>query len=389
MVGQIRNDSIVITGIGMVSSLAHDAATSCAAYRAALSGASQLDGRYIFNEEQNEFESVVGHQIPIVLNGFEGFARVLCIGWYALQDLLARIDIQAMDPSRTGLHLALPIAWSRLKEIAEQEAQLNLIDGADSSGRKRSGGDSGSFELLLCARLAELAQIRIPKQHWRTFESGHAGFAVALAAAMQDLREGRLTRCIVAGLDSLIDATALQWLSDNELLKTEQNPVGLQPGEAGAVVCLETYATAQLRNAHVLAKVAAVALGHEPSHFFSGEQSLGKGLADTVTQLLTMMPRRVVARRWVITDQTGEPHRANEWGHALVRLVASKAGFEDAVTTYPAISFGDTGAASGGLSICSVVTAFLRGYAVSDDAIITSCSYDGKRAAAYITQESN
>jgi len=370
----------------MVSSLAHDAATACAAYRAGLSGASELDGQFVFNEEQNEFENVVGHKILVVGNGFEGFARVLCIGWYALEDLLARVDIRSMDPTKIGLYLALPMGWNRLKEVAEQGAQYDPLDGVDSSDSEPSKNDDDSLTLLLCERLAGLAKIHIPEQHRRTFQCGHAGFPMALAAAMQDLRIGRLTQCIVAGLDSLIESPALQWLSDKELLKTKYNPVGLQPGEAGALVCLETYATALQRNADILAEVAAVTLGHEPVNFLSGQQSLGKGLANTVAQLFAMILHRKVVRPWIFTDQTGEAHRANEWGYALVRLIASDAGFRDALTACPAEAFGDTGAASGGVSTCCVVTAFSRGYAAADDVIITSSSYDGKRAAVFLTR---
>jgi len=370
-----------------VSALGHDAATSCAAYRAGLSAASPLHGQFALNEEQNDFEAIVGHQIPVVLSGFEGIGRLICIGWYALQDL-ACAYMRGIDLERAGFYIALPLAWDRLKESSAQESGETGSHRDDSTVAARSRHESNGLELQLCRRLTELAQLRIPQQNWRTFKTGHAGFAVALASAAQALRAQKLSYCIVAGLDSLVDTTALQWLGDQELVKAPGNPLGLQPGEAGAVVCVETYATAQQRNADVLAEVAAVALGHEPAHFLSGKQCLGKGLADTLWQLLGTLPTLGKGRPWIIADQTGESHRAAEWGHALLRLVALKREFADSVTSFPAASFGDTGAASGGISTCTAVGAFMRHYATNDSVIVTSSSLAGERAAACIMNAS-
>ena len=84
---------------------------------------------------------------------------------------------------------------------------------------------------------------------------------------------------------------------------------------------------------------------------------------------------------WIIADQNGEVYRANEWGHALVHLIQAFPTTQNVRMWLPAIGFGDTGAASGGVAACQALRAFARNYHVENDAIVLSSSPWGERAA--------
>jgi 3-oxoacyl-[acyl-carrier-protein] synthase-1 len=382
---KIHNNAIVITGIGMVSSLGHDVVSSCAAYRAGLSRTRELDSYQVFNEEEREFHNLLVHQIPIITNGFEGFARLLRIGWAALEDLFVHNNIRVLDHRRTGFYVALPDFGRIYENIPKDQNALTPEGKENFQGNPQPRNQAISLGHKLCNRLTELTTCMVPKQHWHAIDAGHASMTVAIEQAMSDITAGKLDRCIVEGLDSFLDIETLEWLHKNQRLKTEENTVGLQPGEAGACLLLEKYGVARQRRADVLAVVTATGTDFESDYLLTGRPALGQGLVRAVSQLLSKIRGQELKPKWIVTDQNGEPYRAYEWGHALVRLSVTYPSLREASLWYPATSFGDTGAASGGVAICSVVRAFMRHYAVASDVIITSSSDRGERTALYLT----
>jgi 3-oxoacyl-[acyl-carrier-protein] synthase-1 len=87
---------------------------------------------------------------------------------------------------------------------------------------------------------------------------------------------------------------------------------------------------------------------------------------------------------WLIVDLNGEPHRATEWGYAMVRLRASFAAFAEPRVWYTAASFGDVGAASALIGICLSVRSWERDYAPGESAVVASVSDGEARAAVAI-----
>ncbi len=92
------------------------------------------------------------------------------------------------------------------------------------------------------------------------------------------------------------------------------------------------------------------------------------------------------AHPWLVSDHNGENYRASELGHAIVRLRADHEAFAAPLVTYPAASFGDTGAASALLAIVTVVRAFARNHALADTALVLASSDGGLRGAAAIVR---
>lgn len=231
-----------------------------------------------------------------------------------------------------------------------------------------------------------MASCPVPEQNWYTIDTGHAGVISAIEKAMGDIAEGKIDRCLVGGIDSFLDIQTLDWLQKNQRLKTEENPLGFQPSEAGAFLLLEKLGSDPKTKTDILAILSATATSFEPDHLFTGKPALGRGLTKSVLDLIKKRGSKEVKLEWIISDQNGEYYRAQEWGHALLQLSIHYPDLKTASLWYPATSFGDTGAASGAVSICSAIRSFMHNYAVTSDAIIISSSDQGERAALYLTR---
>src|SRR5262249_6260202 len=159
------------------------------------------------------------------------------------------------------------------------------------------------------------------------------------------------------GVDSLVDGAVLAWLNNCKRLKSSGNPTGLQPGEASGVFVVEAVDHNRNGEAPV---VRHIGLDREDKPFLDGAIPTGMGLAKAMQRV------PAEASRWLITDQNGEEHRAQEWGFALIRVLRSNSPYADADSWYPAMSFGDTGAAAGAVGVCIGLRALHRGYAPRD-----------------------
>lgn len=347
-------DAIVITSLGMQSSLG-GAITACAAARASMSMARDLDDYDVVDEDGTEAPAK-GHPVDSAA-GFRGFAKLLSLGWGALEDLLARDDLRGLHPERTGIVLCLPDLGAR---------------------RPANAPPLGWTAEDLCARLTELASLPIPESNWTGVTSGHAGVLHAVADAVAKLRAGRLERCLVGSVDSLLDPEALGWLLASGRLKTNDRPNGLSPGEAGVFFVLERFDQARRRDAVALATIAGVALGSEPHHALSEGPGSGEGLARVIDELYAATGP---GSAWLLTDHNGESYRANELGMAMVRLAPKLPAISGARRWFPAASFGETGAASAALAVGLAARAFARGYAEAESAVVLASSDGPARGA--------
>jgi 3-oxoacyl-[acyl-carrier-protein] synthase-1 len=316
-------------------------------------------------DEDGVEEKAFGHPVRTA-DGFQGAAKLLCLAWPALEDLLQRNDLRAFNPERTGLYLCLPNQGSR------------HVHGEESlEASKRSPGPG------LCARLMKHTGLALPRSQWNHVDEGHAGVIRAISEASVRLRSGQWHRCLIGGVDSLLDPRSLEWLRQAGRLKTPTKPDGLQPGEAGAFVLIERFDAARQRNADVLAVVAGASLAAEAGDEQRGTSSNGAAFAEAVTRVLAAEGASVRADAWLISDHNGEHRRANELGSGLARISQGIPWLGGKSRWFPAASFGDTGAASCAVAICMAVRSFERRYAGGAAAIVVASS-DGCECGALL-----
>src|SRR5262249_24070784 len=134
----------------------------------------------------------------------------------------------------------------------------------------------------------------------------------------------------------------------------------------------------------ILGIVKGVGDGIEEATLLSGKQTRGMGLAQALESLVKKVEMESLLPGWIVTDQNGEVYRAYELGCMLTRVLRKLPLLQECPLTYPAMSFGDTGAASGFLAACMVIHAFQHQYNSVDSAVILSSSDRNERSSVLI-----
>lgn len=351
---KIHTLELGITGIGMVTSVGHDARTACAAIRAGISRPSPLHEHMTTSIADHESVPLIGHPIVPLTNGFLSVGRWLQLCHHALRDLLGPLDSQtaAATPSlgRTAIYVWLPDLDSPRFEY-------------DDGVRPQRIPQAFVAPLLAATGIADdlgLVEIRA---------YGRAGFAALLVEAEHALRSGA-ARVVILAVDSYVDAHALLWLDEAERLKYDNNPVGLVPGEAAVAVCLELCGREhpERRMARI---TQAGAVDSEPDHV-ADRRGLGKVLA-------AMLDEHVSG---LYTDLNGEAWRALAHGFALTQLPAQLAS--SLAVHHVAGELGDTGEVSALLNLALVARSLQRGYARGRAALVVANADDGAVACVRI-----
>jgi 3-oxoacyl-[acyl-carrier-protein] synthase-1 len=301
--------------------------------------------------------------------GFAGDARLIALAERALDDLMA--DAPAIESGlRCGFSLCVTDADTR-RWLPPEPMSLEVI--------RQQQRDDAKNRQKLAANIVELAGLPVPAEACRVFATGPTGFVAAVDQAMAAFQADELDACIVGGVDSLVDPAVLRFLHQAGRLKTPDDPTGLIPGEAAAFLLLRPPRGGE-RDRPPLARV--IACGEE-----QGEDPEVVERSPRGTALASLMSRLVGVGAgtpetfWFLTDQNGETFRAAEWGDFVSRGAAWLQPFAPEDHWCPAISFGDTGAASSALAACMAVRAYARRYAVSSTAFVIASAFEGIRAA--------
>ena len=360
--------NILLTGMGMITSVGHDTATACASIRAEISRPKQIAYFQVIDEQSQETVPLLGFPIQGVSEGFNIVGLWIPLGLMCLNELL--------------ISSSLP-----LKSDGGFWAETGLIAVTPSASDSRFGDNGPSPAALIreayLDRLIAQFDYPIPDANMDVICIGHAGTISAIERASQMITNDRLARVIILAVDSYLDPITLEWLQDNERLKSPLNPVGVAPGEAAISLLVESLESSKARNSVMRLRIGKPALGFEKDNLFSGELSQGVGLSKAISSALLSAGLALPFPGTVISDMNGEYWRANELGNVRVRTqneLSSAANF-----SYPAMSVGEIGAASGALSICVAAKALQRRYANGQSVLVISSSETGEVGAVTIS----
>jgi len=362
-----------VSGMGMVSALGLDVATSCAASRAGLSRARPFEGYMVPPAKRGEDEGVTAHSLPLATEGFEGPVRLLQLATLALRDLLQRHP-WVREATGVAAYLSLPDP-ARGKPAPSTAPVME-------EGEPPPPAPVPPWELAqwLWSTAAASAGWGAPPTMRHLVSEGHTGVTRALQQACADLASGVVDLAIVGGVDSLLDEETLAWLDAAGRLKKPDMPAGLQPGEAAAFLVLEREQSAFARPTGPSLVLRGLAFGREQHLVGADDPPSGRGLAAPLHELVEYVRFQHQLPLWCILDLNGEPYRSMDWGGALVHIESVRKLRVLGETTYPAASFGDTGAASGGVGLCLAATAFQRSYAPGLLGAVVSASDSGDRS---------
>ncbi|RKH61868.1 hypothetical protein D7V93_11140 [Corallococcus llansteffanensis] len=329
----------------------------------------ELEDVQVFEPTSRQLEPACGHPAPWVTRGFTGLGRLCQLGATGLRSLQRSVGVED---------------WERIAVYVSTSSGHHARLHAEQEGAPE--GDAGTFQAhlqSLVSRMLKVAGVRQEPQLQKVF-SGEAGFFLALQEAAELLRQGRVERCIVGGVDSFVEPQQVRQLDALRLLKSPANPVGFVPGEAAVFLLLESPAAALRRKASLQALLDAPRLRAEPFHRKSGQPALGMALAGCIRDTLLAAREHREPVGLVIAGLNGDAYRAQDWGHALVRLRTEGLVEAGVPEWYPAFPFGETGAATGPLGVAMAAHGFARGYAPPGVALLWVGSDMGERCALRI-----
>jgi hypothetical protein len=371
--------NLVATAVGMTSSLGLDSAESCAGARAGIVRLTEIDTfNYalegdIGREGPDGVPQLSGHRVPVVGQGAIGLAKLLALSRPAMGELLGGTRLPAASWTRCGLLVNISDAYF-------QTFHGPVPDGDEAGDPPdyavRWAADTESLAWRLCSAHS----LPINPADQRVHRGGHTGVAELLLAAARMINAGQIDRCIVGSVESCIEPYAIQSYASAGVLKCAANPAGFIPGEAAAFILVER---ASQRGA-VPGAFSVTAIGSALDKAYTDDSGPphGVGVADSIERALSGaegdQPLGLI-----VTDLNGCEFRAADWGNALVHLRSSYR--QSSVRTWlPALSFGETGAASGGVALCMAFRAIQRRYVPTGTILITLSGEQGARAAIRI-----
>jgi 3-oxoacyl-[acyl-carrier-protein] synthase-1 len=330
----------------MVTPVGLSAASTCAALRAGISRLQMLPVATPLPEP------VVGAWVPTV--DALSFYRLLRLLVPALQEVIAHIDVQELE-------------------------QVPLIVGTAEPGRPDR---PGQLDGQLLSALSQRLGVTFSSRYSQVIAEGRTSVFRGVALARELIGRGLAPRCIVAGVDSMVNQDAIGWLFRNRRLKLPDDPDGAMPGEAAAAVeiCSTTPERADDQGG---ALIRGVGFGVEPVTILSDEPCLAEGLTAAVRAALEEAGMGLADMDFRLSDVTGEQYYFREATNVVSRLLRKhKEGFP---IWHCADSIADVGAAVGGVMLGQAATALRQGYAPGRSVICQSSSDGGTRAALVVT----
>jgi 3-oxoacyl-[acyl-carrier-protein] synthase I len=359
---------LLISGIGMITSVGHDVVTSCASIRAGIMRAVELEHMPISSSDLSDPEGLVCCPVSPYTDGFGSVARWSIMANKALTDLLSYTVLPEFTDN---------IFWNKTSIVFA----LPSLDSANLDFE----GIVNSENIMDIFVIPFLNQSELPIDPARCFVVDEDNTAVIKACDLveQLLSSDEFDHVIVITADSNIEANALSWLALQNRLKTPNNPVGFMPGEAAAALLFETEHAIQQRGKKALARVYAHNVQQEENNLYSEETNTGEALSKSIKTALSAVNMNGAFDGTVFSDLNGEEWRAQEQALAKLNIPRSLVS-EKTKEILPVASLGDIGVVNVACSLCILIESTKRGYALSSDALILASAAMGSTGSMLI-----
>lgn len=209
----------------------------------------------------------------------------------------------------------------------------------------------------------------------RLLDGGPAALIGCLTDAAERLARSDADQILLIGVDSLLNAADFARLRQAGRLHGD-SAQGLVPGEGAGAVLLTAQPGPGMR-------IRAVGLADEADTVLGERQSQGRGMQRALEAACRNEGCAESNVNFVVSNFNGERYGALE---ALVfRARFYRTHRDYMATAYPAMSFGETGAAGAAIALAMAADAFANGYAPGRCAMLELASDEGLRAAVYVT----
>lgn len=255
--------------------------------------------------------------------------------------------------------------------VGGESARWPVFLAAPEKGR---ADDDGRFDGAIVAAIAEAAHMAVDVGRSRAIRAGHAGVAIAVAAALEEIARGA-PAVVVGGVDSYFHPDVLAWLDEEHRLHALDAENGFVPGEGAAFFVLGP----KLGGAAPVSVRRAV-VGREET-VLGDEPNIGASMTGILRELCASAPGERLA--WSMSDVNAERHRVREWG-----LASGRGAFaDDAVHDRPVDDLGDLGAASGAVFAALACELYRVGGAKRSSVCVALASDGAERGAFLLAHE--
>lgn len=327
--------SVISTGI--VSAVGLSAPAACAAIRAKLTNPSQTHFR------NTAGDWIMSHAVPMP-QPWRGIEKLAQMAAYVAGECLA--DVPKDD-------------WSNIAV---------LLCTAEVS---RPGRPQNLDETLYAAFCRSLDDAQFASAAF--IPRGRVSVGVALMKARQLLYETRTAAVLIIGVDSLLTASTLTALDQQDRLLSEENPNGFIPGEGAAGLLV----TRHEGNSQFV--IEGLGFGMEQSHIDSEAPLRAEGLATAIKAALAEAGREMFDIDYRMADLSGEHYYFKEAGLVLARVLHKRK--EDMDLWHPAECIGEAGSVIGPAMIAVASTAARKAYAPGPNVLIHAANDAGERIA--------
>ena len=371
----------IVTGLGLVTCVGHDAASACAAQRAGVVRRAPLHDLTAYDEAELE-APVMGAPIRSLTDGFIQTGNWIRTAVACLEDL-ERTSAAPADDAAFWADTAL------LWVVPEYSYERFYWPEPDVPRILESS----------CAQVLEsVSGLRFHPLADRFVPLGHAGAAAAIQRALQLLAAQQAPRVAILSTDSWLDTLSLGVLGRQGRLHTPERSAGMTPGEGAAAILLESPAEARRRSARPQAFVLAATHRPAPRELAEDDPAGSRSaMAPEIARVLAGAARQVLGagsgggerapdqrfRGDLVLDLNGEVWRAEVWGHLMVHL-GKDVEFDGCRQFIPAVSWGDIGAASGLAGACIAARSYARGYAAASGRTLVLSVSDGGGVGAVL-----
>ncbi len=270
-----------------------------------------------------------------------------------------------------------------VEPLAAANIELAIIVGLPAA----RPGRPGDLERKVSSALARNLPKGLHLASTLTISLGHVAGLVAIEEGCRLIREGKAEACLAGGVESYIEHRTIEWIDWTGQLHAEGNPRGFIPGEAAAFCLLVSEKVVLECQLARLGTVLAATTTIEPKLRRDGAVCIGEGLTESFRQTLSALPDDKTKIDQLIYDFNGQPHRAEEYGFAAMRLGHR---FRDpGAFQAPADCWGDVGAASGPLFAILAIAAGRKGYAQGPYTLLWTSAMVAERTSALLHVEPN
>ncbi len=355
------NNSLAISGMGIVSPIGHDAKTTCASLRCGINRFGPLDFSYM-DETDLEMVALTGSRISGITNGYSGIALLTILSTKALDSLIQEEQLDLKDNQ----------FWEKTKISISHTAQR--VPESDLS--------DNDIEEELISKLFKYYNKVIPYRNFSINFNGNTASFHSITEIFDSLSAGDFDRGVVVAVDSLVEGDVLEYYLTSQRVLMPDNSNGMIPGEAGAAIMLESSQSLKRQGKSPLSYITRPVISQEENSFLSSDGVIAPVLAQTFIRSAQLVEK--IDSLYI--DLNGELSKVKYYGAAIPSVVKALKHYPEAVIV-PAESLGDIGAVTPLVSICSAIQSYRRNYAHGDKSLILAIADSGECGSLLITEK--